>query len=127
MESTCRHLGEIIERFSLFFSLLSIKYIEDFTQHFLNIFQYLCFVGKNLFQEKIPIIPSQHYTMDGIDVDLDGKTSLSHLFRWEKLPVWKCMEKMDWQVILFWRVSFLEKEQLGFCLKKLLGFVIMKK
>lgn len=65
--------------------------------------------------------------MDGIDVDLDGKTSLSHLFRWEKLPVWKCMEKMDWQVILFWRVSFLEKEQLlGFCLKKLLGFVIMK-
>ncbi|EHO22120.1 hypothetical protein HMPREF9466_00209 [Fusobacterium necrophorum subsp. funduliforme 1_1_36S] len=62
------------------FSLLSIKYIEDFTQHFFNIFQYLCFVGKNLFQEKIPIIPSQHYTMDGIDVDLDGKTSLSHLF-----------------------------------------------
>lgn len=107
--------------------MLSIKYIEDFTQHFLNIFQYLCFVGKNLFQEKIPIIPSQHYTMDGIDVDLDGKTSLSHLFWWEKLPVWKCMEKMDWQVILFWRVSFLEKEQLGFCLKKLLGFVIMKK
>ncbi|KDE62313.1 hypothetical protein A2U09_06175 [Fusobacterium necrophorum subsp. funduliforme] len=73
-------MGEIIERFSLFFSLLSIKYIEDFTQHFLNIFQYLCFVGKNLFQEKIPIIPSQHYTMDGIDVDLDGKTSLSHLY-----------------------------------------------
>ena len=53
---------------------------KDFRQRFPNIYQYLCSAGKNPFQEKIPIVPSQHYTMGGIDVDLDGKTSLSHLY-----------------------------------------------
>lgn len=95
---------------------------------FLYIYQALCSAGKNPFPEKILIVSSQHYTIGGIDVDLDGKLLCLIFMRWEKLPARECMEKIDWQVILFWRVSFLEKEQLlGFRLKKLLGFVIMKK
>lgn len=53
---------------------------QNFRKRFPNIYEYLCSNGKNPLQERVPIVPSQHYTMGGIAVDLDGKTSLAHLY-----------------------------------------------
>lgn len=93
--------------FPLFFFATDQIY-RDLVQHFFNIFQYLCFVGKIFFRKKSRLFLSQHYTMDGIDVDLDGKNFYLIFFGGRS-----CLYGSAWKkwigVILFWRVSFLEK------------------
>src|SRR5665648_1285814 len=59
-----RHLGreKIMER---------LPGIRDLSIHF---------EGVDPIDEPIPIVPSQHYTMGGIDTDMDGRTELPGLF-----------------------------------------------
>lgn len=47
---------------------------------FPNIYDYLNERGLSPENELIPIVPAHHYTIGGILVDMDSKTSLSHLY-----------------------------------------------
>ncbi|MDO5616337.1 MAG: L-aspartate oxidase, partial [Cruoricaptor ignavus] len=53
---------------------------EKFIEHFPNIYQKCLDEGIDPFQELIPVVPACHYLMGGIDVDLDGQSSIRNLF-----------------------------------------------
>ena len=48
--------------------------------HFPNIYQHCLDEGYDLTKEPIPVVPSQHYFMGGIDVDNYSKTSMERLY-----------------------------------------------
>jgi len=54
--------------------------IEEFSQHFPNIYENC--LNKNIDVEKdwIPVVPAAHYLCGGIVVDKDGRTSIKNLF-----------------------------------------------
>ena len=62
--STLRHLGaaRILER---------LPGIRDLAIHF---------EGVDPIDEPVPVVPSQHYTMGGIDTDIDGRTKMPGLY-----------------------------------------------
>lgn len=53
---------------------------EEIKSHFPNIYQHCLQSGYDVTKESIPVVPSQHYFMGGIDVDSDSKTSMDRLF-----------------------------------------------
>ncbi|MGL5616217.1 MAG: L-aspartate oxidase [Sarcina sp.] len=54
---------------------------EDFAKkRFPNIYRKCLKHGYNLGVDRIPIAPAQHYFMGGIEIDLEGKTSLENLY-----------------------------------------------
>lgn len=53
---------------------------EKFTEHFPNIYQKCLDEGIDPFQQMIPVVPACHYLMGGIDVDMDGQSSIKNLF-----------------------------------------------
>ncbi len=53
---------------------------EEIKTHFPNIYQHCLEEGYDVTKEPIPVVPSQHYFMGGIDVDKDSKTSMDRLF-----------------------------------------------
>ncbi|MDO5510851.1 MAG: L-aspartate oxidase [Weeksellaceae bacterium] len=59
----CRHLNQ-----------------EEFMKHFPNIYERCRVEGYNLFQELIPVVPAQHYLCGGIEVDMDGQSSIHNMF-----------------------------------------------
>ena len=52
----------------------------DIKNRFPKIFEYLNNLGIDPYKENIPIVPAQHYTMGGIKVDINGKTSMDRLY-----------------------------------------------
>lgn len=52
----------------------------DIKKRFPKIFEYLNTMGIDPYKENIPIVPAQHYTMGGIKVDINGKTSMDRLY-----------------------------------------------
>lgn len=48
--------------------------------HFPNIYQHCLDEGYDVTKEPIPVVPSQHYFMGGIDVDSCSKTSMERLY-----------------------------------------------
>jgi len=54
--------------------------IEKFKAHFPNIYQKCLDNHINIETDWIPVVPASHYLCGGIEVDLDGKTSLNNLF-----------------------------------------------
>lgn len=60
-------------------SLAPIPVVEIKT-HFPNIYQKCLDEGCDVTKEPIPVVPSQHYFMGGIDVDSNSKTSMEHLY-----------------------------------------------
>ena len=48
--------------------------------HFPNIYQHCLEAGYDVTKEPIPVVPSQHYFMGGIDVDSYSKTSMDRLY-----------------------------------------------
>ncbi|MBQ6946775.1 MAG: L-aspartate oxidase [Clostridia bacterium] len=48
--------------------------------HFPNIYQHCLEEGYDVTKEPIPVVPSQHYFMGGIDVDRYSKTSMDRLY-----------------------------------------------
>ncbi|QHC83561.1 L-aspartate oxidase [Empedobacter brevis] len=53
---------------------------EKFLEHFPNIYEKCKSEGYDMFTELVPVVPASHYLCGGIDVDLDGKTSIENLF-----------------------------------------------
>ncbi|WAW15140.1 L-aspartate oxidase [Peptostreptococcus equinus] len=60
---------------------LDMTYVEqDIKVRFPNIYNYVKNTGIDPKKDLVPIVPAQHYTMGGIDVDLYGKTSMKNLY-----------------------------------------------
>lgn len=53
---------------------------EEIINHFPNIYRHCLEEGYDVTKEPIPVVPSQHYFMGGIDVDCFSKTSMEHLY-----------------------------------------------
>lgn len=53
---------------------------EDILGHFPNIYQRCLEEGYDVTKECIPVVPGQHYFMGGIQSDLQGRTSMGHLY-----------------------------------------------
>ena len=53
---------------------------EEIKTHFPNIYQRCSDEGYDATKEPIPVVPSQHYFMGGIDVDRYSKTSMNRLY-----------------------------------------------
>ena len=53
---------------------------EEIKTHFPHIYQHCLEVGYDVTKEPIPVVPSQHYFMGGIDVDRYSKTSMDRLY-----------------------------------------------
>ena len=53
---------------------------EEIRTHFPNIYQHCLSEGYDATKEPIPVVPSQHYFMGGIDVDRYSKTSMERLY-----------------------------------------------
>ncbi|MEP1490453.1 MAG: L-aspartate oxidase [Algibacter sp.] len=54
--------------------------IEGFKAHFPNIYKHCLDNHINIETDWIPVVPASHYLCGGIDVDMDGKTSIENLF-----------------------------------------------
>ena len=52
----------------------------EIRNHFPNIYRRCLDAGYDVTKEPIPVVPSQHYFMGGIDVDSDSKTSMDRLY-----------------------------------------------
>lgn len=59
----CRHLDQV-----------------KFFEHFPNIYEKCKSEGYDMFTELVPVVPASHYLCGGIDVDLDGQTTITNLF-----------------------------------------------
>lgn len=61
---------------------LSFKPIpeDEIKTHFPHIYQHCLEAGYDVTKENIPVVPSQHYFMGGIDVDRHSKTSMDRLY-----------------------------------------------
>lgn len=53
---------------------------EEIKSHFPHIYQHCLEEGYDVTKEWIPVVPSQHYFMGGIDVDRHSKTSMERLY-----------------------------------------------
>ena len=53
---------------------------EKFKEHFPNIYQKCLSEGIDPFTQLIPVVPACHYLMGGIEVDMDGQSSIKNLF-----------------------------------------------
>ncbi len=62
--------------------LLSLEKIEeeDIRSHFPNIYERCLKEGHDITREPIPVVPSQHYFMGGIEVDSNSRTSMERLY-----------------------------------------------
>ena len=54
--------------------------VEEIKSHFPNIYKHCLDEGYDVTKEPIPVVPSQHYFMGGIDVDQYSKTSMERLY-----------------------------------------------
>ena len=61
---------------------LSMEHIpeDEIRNHFKHIYEHCLEEGYDATKEPIPVVPAQHYFMGGIKVDLNGQTSMRHLF-----------------------------------------------
>ena len=53
---------------------------DEIKAHFPHIYQHCLAEGYDVTKEPIPVVPSQHYFMGGIDVDAHSKTSMDRLY-----------------------------------------------
>ncbi len=53
---------------------------DEIKSHFPNIYKHCLDEGYDITKEPIPVVPSQHYFMGGIDVDRYSKTSMERLY-----------------------------------------------
>lgn len=53
---------------------------EKFLAHFPNIYEKCKEEGLDMFKDLIPVVPAAHYLCGGIDVDLEGQTTIHNLF-----------------------------------------------
>lgn len=53
---------------------------EEAKKRFPNIFDACMEEGYDITKDKVPVTPGQHYMMGGVKTDINGKTSMEHLF-----------------------------------------------
>lgn len=53
---------------------------EEATKRFPNIFEACMDEGYDITKDKVPVTPAQHYMMGGVKTDINGKTSMEHLY-----------------------------------------------
>lgn len=53
---------------------------EVVTLHFANIREHCLEEGRDILEEPIPVVPTQHYFMGGVHVDRDGATTMPELY-----------------------------------------------
>lgn len=53
---------------------------NEILNHFPNIYAKCLSIGLDITKEMIPVVPATHYLCGGIEVDLDGRTSIKNLF-----------------------------------------------
>lgn len=53
---------------------------EEIKSHFPNIYRHCLEQGYDITKESIPVVPSQHYFMGGIEVDTHSRTSMERLY-----------------------------------------------
>ncbi len=53
---------------------------EAFLEHFPNIYEKCQSEGFDMFKDLVPVVPASHYLCGGIEVNLDGETSINRLF-----------------------------------------------
>lgn len=53
---------------------------EKFLAHFPNIYEKCKEEGLDMFKDLIPVVPASHYLCGGIDVDLNGQSSIKNMF-----------------------------------------------
>ena len=53
---------------------------EQAKDRFPNIFEACMDEGYDITKDRVPVTPAQHYMMGGVKTDIDGKTTMSHLF-----------------------------------------------
>lgn len=53
---------------------------QKFLEHFPNIYEKCKEEGMDMFKDLIPVVPAAHYLCGGIDVDLEGQTTIQNLF-----------------------------------------------
>lgn len=53
---------------------------EVVTSHFANIREHCLEEGRDILEEPIPVVPTQHYFMGGVHVDRDGATTMPELY-----------------------------------------------
>lgn len=53
---------------------------DEILAHFPNIYRHCLQEGYDVTKEPIPVVPSQHYFMGGVDVDADSRTSMERLY-----------------------------------------------
>lgn len=53
---------------------------EQAQKRFPNIFEACMEEGYDITKDKVPVTPGQHYMMGGIKTDINGRTSMAHLF-----------------------------------------------
>lgn len=53
---------------------------EQAEKRFPNIFEACMDEGYDITKDRVPVTPAQHYLMGGIETDINGRTSMEHLF-----------------------------------------------
>ncbi|MCC8073347.1 MAG: L-aspartate oxidase [Clostridiales bacterium] len=53
---------------------------EQAKERFPNIFEACINEGYDITKDKVPVTPAQHYMMGGVKTDINGKTSMGHLY-----------------------------------------------
>lgn len=53
---------------------------EEAKKRFPNIFEACIDEGYDITKDKVPVTPAQHYMMGGVKTDINGKTSMEHLY-----------------------------------------------
>ncbi|MCO5247437.1 MAG: L-aspartate oxidase [Chitinophagales bacterium] len=53
---------------------------DNFKQHFPHIYDKCISIGVDVFKDMIPVVPAQHYSCGGIDIDEYGRTSIENLY-----------------------------------------------
>lgn len=53
---------------------------EKFLAHFPNIYERCKEEGLDMFKDLIPVVPASHYLCGGIDVDLEGQSTIKNMF-----------------------------------------------
>lgn len=72
---------EEMEKDGTKYELLDLNPLKDSIENrFPNIYNKILEIGLNPLKDPIPVVPSQHYTMGGIKVDMDSKTSMKNLY-----------------------------------------------
>ncbi|MDX9847359.1 MAG: L-aspartate oxidase [Tenuifilaceae bacterium] len=59
---------------------VTFKDAEDIRSHFPNIYQKCLSIGIDITKDMVPVVPAAHYLCGGIKVDLNGESSIKHLY-----------------------------------------------